>query len=43
HWLSPIIVYWARRQRPEDLQSHARAYRDWLANPVATGGVNGGS
>jgi hypothetical protein len=34
HWMSPIIVYWARRQSPDDLKSRARAYRDWLANPV---------
>lgn len=43
HWMSPIIVYWARRQSPEDLKSRARAYRDWLANPVTAGGPNGGS
>lgn len=43
HWMSPIIVYWARRQSPDDLKSRARAYRDWLANPVTAGGPNGGS
>ncbi len=26
HWMSPIIVYWARRQQPEELRSRARAY-----------------
>jgi glutathione-regulated potassium-efflux system ancillary protein KefG len=43
HWMSPIIVYWARRQSPEDLKSCARAYRDWLVNPLSAGGANGGS
>lgn len=42
HWMSPIIVYWARRQQPEELRSRALAYRDWLANPLAAGGVHGG-
>ncbi len=42
HWMSPIIVYWARRQQPEELRSRALAYRDWLANPIAAGGVHGG-
>ena len=23
HWMSPIIVYWARRQQPEELRSRA--------------------
>jgi glutathione-regulated potassium-efflux system ancillary protein KefG len=32
HWMSPIIVYWARRQ-PEELRSRA-GLRDWLANPI---------
>ena len=34
HWLSPIIIYWARRQSAQELASHARAYGDWLANPL---------
>lgn len=37
-WLSPFVVYWARRQPPEILASHASAYGEWLANPVMTGG-----
>ncbi|HBU6374684.1 TPA: glutathione-regulated potassium-efflux system ancillary protein KefG [Klebsiella variicola] len=41
-WMSPIIVYWARRQQPEELRSRARAYRDWLANPLTAGGIHGG-
>lgn len=35
HWLSPIIIYWARRQSAQELASHARAYGDWLANPLS--------
>ncbi|EIR1746179.1 glutathione-regulated potassium-efflux system ancillary protein KefG [Shigella flexneri] len=38
HWLSPIIIYWARRQSAKELASHARAYGDWLANPLSPGG-----
>lgn len=34
HWLTPILVYWARRQKPEVLESHAKAYGDWLRNPL---------
>ena len=39
HWLTPMIIYRARRQQPDELASHARAYGDWLAAPVATGGL----
>ncbi|NIF49651.1 glutathione-regulated potassium-efflux system ancillary protein KefG [Enterobacter sp. Ap-1006] len=38
HWLMPIIVYWARRQSKLELQSHAKAYGEWLANPLSMGG-----
>ncbi|KKY81148.1 potassium transporter KefG [Enterobacter cloacae] len=38
HWLSPIIIYWARRQQPQTLASHAKAYGDWLTDPLPTGG-----
>lgn len=34
HWLTPVVVYWARRQQPEMLKSHAQAYGDWLRNPL---------
>ncbi|HAZ76970.1 MULTISPECIES: glutathione-regulated potassium-efflux system ancillary protein KefG [Enterobacteriaceae] len=37
-WMTPFIVYWARRQPKEELASHAKAYGDWLASPTATGG-----
>ncbi len=39
HWMS--IVYWARRQQPEELRSRARP-TGWF-NPIAAGGVHGGS
>jgi len=38
HWMSPIIIYWARRQDPKALASHARAYGEWLASPIPAGG-----
>lgn len=38
HWLTPMLVYWARRQKPEVLESHATAYGDWLRNPLPHGG-----
>ncbi|MBI6550165.1 glutathione-regulated potassium-efflux system ancillary protein KefG [Xenorhabdus lircayensis] len=39
HWLSPMIIYWARRQRPEVLVGHANAYREWLKAPLSLGGL----
>ncbi|WP_237387711.1 glutathione-regulated potassium-efflux system ancillary protein KefG [Xenorhabdus sp. Sc-CR9] len=39
HWLSPMIIYWARRQKPEVLASHAVAYREWLKVPLSLGGL----
>ncbi|WP_072009470.1 glutathione-regulated potassium-efflux system ancillary protein KefG [Buttiauxella noackiae] len=38
HWMNPIIVYWARRQSPQELTSHAKAYGEWLASPTLPGG-----
>ena len=38
HWMNPIIVYWARRQPPNELANHAKAYADWLAAPIVAGG-----
>ena len=37
-WMSPIVVYWARRQPSKELANHAKAYGDWLASPILTGG-----
>lgn len=39
HWLSPIIIYWARRRKPELLAIHANAYREWLKSPLSLGGL----
>ncbi|GAA3914160.1 glutathione-regulated potassium-efflux system ancillary protein KefG [Gibbsiella dentisursi] len=39
HWLTPIIVYWARRLKPDVLASHAKAYGDWLRNPLPQQGM----
>ncbi len=34
--MSPnALIYWARRQSAQELASHARAYGDWLANPLS--------
>lgn len=41
HWMSPIIIYWARRQDPKALASHARAYGEWLASPIPAEDANG--
>ncbi|HIF6680971.1 TPA: glutathione-regulated potassium-efflux system ancillary protein KefG [Serratia marcescens] len=38
HWLTPFVVYWARRQKPEVLRSHADAYGEWLSHPLPHGG-----
>lgn len=37
NWLSPLVIYWARRLPPGVLQDHARAYGDWLASPLLPG------
>ncbi|WP_036773609.1 glutathione-regulated potassium-efflux system ancillary protein KefG [Photorhabdus australis] len=39
HWLSPMVIYWARRQKPELLAIHANAYREWLKSPLSLGGL----
>jgi len=38
HWMAPMVVYWARRQKPEVLIHQAKAYREWLENPLGSGG-----
>lgn len=40
HWMSPIIVYWARRQQPEELRSRA-GLPGLVGQPIAAGGVHG--
>jgi len=37
-WLSPMIVYWARRQTMAELENQAKAYGEWLASPRIPGG-----
>ncbi|CAK9886515.1 MAG: General stress protein 14 [Candidatus Erwinia impunctatus] len=32
-WITPLVIYNARRQPAEHLHHQARAYADWLANP----------
>lgn len=34
HWLPPILVYLARRQKPEVLKNYAITYGEWLRNPL---------
>uniref|UniRef100_A0A3B0LZ40 General stress protein 14 n=1 Tax=Arsenophonus endosymbiont of Trialeurodes vaporariorum TaxID=235567 RepID=A0A3B0LZ40_9GAMM len=38
-WLSPVIIYMARRQSLEYMQECAKAYRDWLKSPLEHGGL----
>ncbi|MDN6834139.1 MAG: glutathione-regulated potassium-efflux system ancillary protein KefG, partial [Enterobacterales bacterium] len=38
HWMTPMVVYWARRLKPDVLQTHAKAYGQWLESPLAGGG-----
>ncbi|TCL04937.1 Kef-type potassium/proton antiporter accessory protein (CPA2 family) [Sodalis ligni] len=33
-WVSPLVVYWARRQTHDALMRHADAYARWLNEPV---------
>ncbi|WP_092878291.1 glutathione-regulated potassium-efflux system ancillary protein KefG [Izhakiella capsodis] len=38
HWLTPMVVYWARRQSSEAMKNFSRAYGEWLASPLPPGG-----
>ncbi|MDN6682690.1 MAG: NAD(P)H-dependent oxidoreductase, partial [Enterobacterales bacterium] len=38
HWMTPMVVYWARRLKPDVLQTHAKAYGQWLESPLPGGG-----
>ncbi|MTH47767.1 glutathione-regulated potassium-efflux system ancillary protein KefG [Intestinirhabdus alba] len=38
HWLPPVVLFRARRQSQQALARHARAYGEWLANPLPAGG-----
>ncbi|MBS0848294.1 glutathione-regulated potassium-efflux system ancillary protein KefG [Citrobacter sp. JGM124] len=37
NWITPMIIYWARRQSRQALASHAKAYAEWLQNPLSAG------
>lgn len=37
HWITPMILYSARRQSHQTLVNHAKAYAEWLENPLPTG------
>lgn len=37
HWMTPMIIYWARRQAPEVQKNVARAYSEWLVSPLPRG------
>lgn len=34
HWLTPMLIYHARRQPPHAMQSYAEAYTAWLQDPI---------
>ncbi len=38
HWMTPFIVYWARRLKQDVLASYSHAYGEWLRSPLAAGG-----
>lgn len=38
YWLTPFVIYHARRLPPGVLDSHAQAYKDWLSSPLPSGG-----
>lgn len=38
HWLAPLTIYWARRQKMAVLHAQAQVYADWLAAPLSIGG-----
>lgn len=37
-WISPLVIYWARRQAPEALQRQADAYGQWMNAPLSKRG-----
>lgn len=34
HWLTPMLIYYARRQSPKAMQIYAEAYSAWLQRPL---------
>lgn len=41
-WVSPMVIYWARRQNPEVLARHAGEYAQWLNAPLTPRGQRSG-
>ncbi|MEX9542525.1 glutathione-regulated potassium-efflux system ancillary protein KefG, partial [Escherichia coli] len=39
-WLEPNIIYAARRQDKHHLQQIISGYREWLQQPLQTGGLS---
>lgn len=39
HWISPLVLYCARRQPPDQLASNASDYWEWLKAPLTMGGL----
>ncbi|MGV3346695.1 glutathione-regulated potassium-efflux system ancillary protein KefG [Enterobacteriaceae bacterium LUAb1] len=39
HWISPMIIFQARRQEQSVMEDLAQTYRDWLASPLPKGVV----
>ncbi len=35
HWLSPMVLYWARRVSADTRERHVIRYREWLQDPFA--------
>ncbi|OOF00814.1 glutathione-regulated potassium-efflux system ancillary protein KefG [Salinivibrio sp. MA351] len=43
HWVSPLVLHWARRVTDADRNAFAELYADWLANPLAKQEAHRGS
>ncbi|WP_299998609.1 glutathione-regulated potassium-efflux system ancillary protein KefG [uncultured Cedecea sp.] len=37
HWMTPMILYWARRQSHQTLVNHGKSYAEWLTTPLPVG------
>lgn len=42
HWLSPLVIYHARRQPKAILETFSKAYTDWLDQPLPKELLHGG-
>ncbi|MEZ9494603.1 glutathione-regulated potassium-efflux system ancillary protein KefG [Vibrio splendidus] len=43
HWISPLVLHWARNVSDMTLYQYAEAYRNWLRDPLQDIGANDGS